>query len=209
MNQTYYLSGSVVPSNATNQTIYYTSSDSSVADVGYTSGLICAKSAGETTITAWSAADSSKYATCRVVVKGPYDIKQIWISKIQDKDDASKFMNLYITENNKGQIFYQSSDMYDTFGSIYDINQSTKDYLNNGYQAYYNWHFDTSKPRPAEYEGVYYAKQLLQNYLDDNPQITVGSNEYYGLWIDCSEFLCINGKDFFRRRTIQKQFGRC
>ena len=136
---------------------------------------------------AQAGADSSKRATCKVVVKGPYDIKQIWISKIQDKDDASKFMNLYITENNKGQIFYQSSDMYDTFGSIYDINQSTKDYLNNGYQAYYNWHFDTSKPRPAEYEGVYYGKQLLQNYLDDNPQIAVGSNEYYGLWIDCIE----------------------
>ena len=127
-----------------------------------------------------------------MTVRDPNDVKQIWITKIQDKEDSSKYMNLYVAENFAGNIFYQSSDMYDTFGSVYDINQNTKDYLNNGYQEYYDWQYDISNPRPEEYEGVYYAKQLLRNYLDDNPQIAVGSNEYYGLWIDCiEEYTCL------------------
>ena len=72
VNDTYYLDGSVVPYNATNQTIYYESSNTSVANVGYTSGLVCASSPGTTTITARSAADGSKYATCVVNVQRYY-----------------------------------------------------------------------------------------------------------------------------------------
>ena len=72
VNDTYYLDGSVVPSYATNQTIYYESSNTNVATVGYTSGLVCASSPGTTTITARSAADGSKYATCVVNVQRYY-----------------------------------------------------------------------------------------------------------------------------------------
>ena len=74
VNDTYYLDGSVVPSNATNQTIYYESSNTNVATVGYTSGLVCASSPGVTIITARSAADGSKYATCTVNVKYSFDM---------------------------------------------------------------------------------------------------------------------------------------
>lgn len=72
VNDTYYLNGSVLPYNATNKTIYYESSNTSVATVGYTSGLVCASSPGSTTITARSAADNSKYATCTVTVQRYY-----------------------------------------------------------------------------------------------------------------------------------------
>lgn len=67
VNQTAYLYGSATPWNAP-QGIYYTSSNPSVASVGYTSGLVCAKGPGVITITARSSADSSKYATCTVTV---------------------------------------------------------------------------------------------------------------------------------------------
>ena len=64
----FYLSGGVLPKNATNQTVYYTSSNPYVATVNYTSGLVNAKAEGTTIITVRSAADSSKYATCTITV---------------------------------------------------------------------------------------------------------------------------------------------
>ena len=70
VNSTYYLSGSVLPSNATNKTINWTSSNNSVATVS-SSGMVCASSPGTVTITAKSAADSTKYATCSVTVIVP------------------------------------------------------------------------------------------------------------------------------------------
>ena len=69
VNDTYDLNATVVPSDATNQTIYYESSNTSVATVGYYSGLVYASSPGVTIITARSAADGSKYATCTINVK--------------------------------------------------------------------------------------------------------------------------------------------
>lgn len=69
IGDTRYLTGTVVPSNAVNTEVYYTSSNSSVASVGYWSGLVCAGKAGTATIKAISVADSSKYATCTIVIE--------------------------------------------------------------------------------------------------------------------------------------------
>ena len=65
VNDTAQLTATVVPSNATNKGIVWTSSDNSIATVG-ASGLVCAHKPGTVTITATSAADSAKFAACTV-----------------------------------------------------------------------------------------------------------------------------------------------
>jgi hypothetical protein len=66
VGNTYYLSGSVLPSGAPSG-LTWTSSNTSIATVT-SSGMICASSPGNCTITARSSADSTKYATCSVKV---------------------------------------------------------------------------------------------------------------------------------------------
>lgn len=62
------LTAIVVPSNATNKSVSWSSSNSAVASVS--NGVITAKSAGSATITV-KTADGSKTATCNVTVKAP------------------------------------------------------------------------------------------------------------------------------------------
>ena len=64
---TYQLSATVSPSNATNKTVIWKSSSTAVATVS-SSGLITAKAEGSATITV-TTEDGSKTATCRVTVK--------------------------------------------------------------------------------------------------------------------------------------------
>ena len=62
------LTATVAPSNATNKTVTWTSSNSSVASVS--NGVVTAKAAGTATITV-KTADGNKTATCTVTVKTP------------------------------------------------------------------------------------------------------------------------------------------
>ena len=76
-----FLTATVAPANATNKTVSYTSSDSSVATVS-TTGAVTAVAAGTATITA-TTADGSKTATCAVTVTAaPVSIT---INSITDK----------------------------------------------------------------------------------------------------------------------------
>ena len=68
VGETYDLQASVVPSDASNPKINWSSSKSSVASVDPTTGRITAKSAGEATITAQSADVTSIKKTCKVKV---------------------------------------------------------------------------------------------------------------------------------------------
>ena len=77
--ETFYMSACVVPSNATNKNVTWTSSNNSVVTVG-SSGMLCAKSAGTATITVKSAADSSKYATATISVNKIYNLS--WTDSI-------------------------------------------------------------------------------------------------------------------------------
>ena len=67
VGETYDLQASVVPSDASNPKINWSSSKSSVASVDPTTGRITAKSAGEATITAQSADVTSIKKTCKAV----------------------------------------------------------------------------------------------------------------------------------------------
>ena len=64
-----YLCASITPSNATNQTVTWCSSNENVATVGLYTGKVTAKKAGTTTITA-TTADGGYSASCTVKVVG-------------------------------------------------------------------------------------------------------------------------------------------
>lgn len=63
-----YLCASITPSNATNQTVTWCSSNENVATVGLYTGRISANMAGTTTITA-TTADGGYQASCNIIIK--------------------------------------------------------------------------------------------------------------------------------------------
>ena len=66
VNQTYQLNASILPSNATNQSVTWTSSNTTIATVS-TTGLVTAKAAGTATITV-KTTDGNKTATSNITV---------------------------------------------------------------------------------------------------------------------------------------------
>lgn len=72
------LKATVTPTNATNQKVTYTSSNTKVANVS-SDGKVTAKSVGTATITAKSA--NGKTATCKVTVKEPIAVTKVTLSK--------------------------------------------------------------------------------------------------------------------------------
>lgn len=68
VSETCYLYETVTPSNATNQTVTWHSSNTSIATVNPNSGLVTAQGAGTATIYATAQDGSGKYGTCSVSV---------------------------------------------------------------------------------------------------------------------------------------------
>ena len=74
-HETYQLSATVLPSNATNKGLNWTTSNASVATVN-SNGLVTAVGPGTATITATAKDGSGKKATCTVRVYNPIDFSQ-------------------------------------------------------------------------------------------------------------------------------------
>ena len=92
---TYTLSATVAPSNATNKTVTWTTSDKSVATVSST-GKVTAVKAGTATITAKTS--NGKTATCKITVK---DSAQPVIGTDTDQGDQEALYNALFDINNK------------------------------------------------------------------------------------------------------------
>ncbi len=89
-NDTFYMSACVLPSNATNKSLVWKSSNNSIATVS-NSGMICASSPGTVTITAESAEDNTKYATAIVKVNRIFNISwtdSIFITQLTNPECA-------------------------------------------------------------------------------------------------------------------------
>ena len=98
------LVATVLPSNATNKNVNWSSSSSIIATVD-SNGLVTPKSAGTAIITVTSQADTSKKATCTVVVKEAVArIGTTYYSSVQDAFNASSsssstYTSIYLLEN--------------------------------------------------------------------------------------------------------------
>jgi YD repeat-containing protein len=106
VNQAEQLTATVLPSNATNQQVAWTSSNESIAVVSGI-GIVTAKQAGKATITV-TTADGNKKATCEVTVLPLLGIEDINISEIKLYPNPAKdFLTLKNAEG-KDIIVYTS-----------------------------------------------------------------------------------------------------
>ncbi|MCL2164229.1 MAG: Ig-like domain-containing protein [Oscillospiraceae bacterium] len=79
-NEVFTLIADVLPSNATNKNVTWSSSNTGVASVS-SSGHVTARSAGTATITATSSADSSRRGSCTVTVIASDEVSQVSITQ--------------------------------------------------------------------------------------------------------------------------------
>lgn len=104
----YTLKASIAPKNAANKAVVWKSSNTKIATVS-SKGVVTAKSAGTTTITATAKDGSRKKASCKVTIKGSsnkkiliqelkFDIKEriIELMPAQYKDTSKYWVNRYI-----------------------------------------------------------------------------------------------------------------
>ena len=93
VGSTLQLVATVLPADASNKNILWTTSDASTAEVT-NDGLVTIMEQGDVTITATSAADTTKYATCNISAY----YKTEPSTPILDLDFTAKTMNDYVTD---------------------------------------------------------------------------------------------------------------
>ena len=95
--ETFTLTATVNPADATNPAIEWSSSDVAVATVDE-NGVVTAVSEGEATVTATSVADPTKTASCKVVVKKPFiAVEGITLSETTAKLEIGSTITLTAT----------------------------------------------------------------------------------------------------------------
>ncbi len=170
-NHTTTLTASVLPANASNKTVTWSSSNNKIATVS-ASGVVTAVDAGVATITATANDGSGKKATFNVIVKkkvliilGASQIARIngaSYANIKSYTDASSGNVYSTTQNNQYNINNKGpATLNDTLNFIY--------YSGRGYQfeTGENWSKDAAKiqesGKPA-YSGWSFTKQIIKNY---------------------------------------------
>lgn len=181
VDEAYYLNAYVVPSNA-NQTIYYESSNPSVATVGYISGLVCASSPGTTTITARSA-DGEHLAYCSLTIRStdplhPSNIEYIRYTRIPSSQTSH--LLCVVSSSIQSDHIFSVTNENNGVSKNYLITNSLKNQL-NGLEAEYNSHLIPTTQSSVEEAAAHAAKgetdQLVEaGYISEN------SSEYYGAW---------------------------
>lgn len=179
------IEATVYPASALNKTVYWESSDSNVASINPTSGLICAGLAGSTVITA-TTADGGFKATCTLTVIDPYAVSYVNLTK-----DSSGQYTIFLTKFNNGDFYFQAyGTSENNWGELYSLSQSNIDWLNNTYNAYYRDYI--SKGHSKDYSidhKVYLAKTKLINTINEGTwSVSVNSDEFYGMWMHYTRF---------------------
>lgn len=97
--QTHQLNPQVLPPNASNKNVFYTTDNKDVATV-YPNGLITAQNAGNATITA-ETEDGKKQASCSVIVNETHaQLESISVDDVILENGTSKFIQVKITPEN-------------------------------------------------------------------------------------------------------------
>lgn len=154
---TQYLSVSVYPSNATNKSVTWSSSNTSVATVN-SSGMVTAKAAGSTIITVKANDGSGVKATCSVSVKASVPDKSPSGAKAVDLGLSVKWANMNI-----GATSITSSCGYFAWGETSDRNTAYNKYNYKYYGKITTLNFDGSA---VEVYG--YSKYILQSQAGGN-----------------------------------------
>ncbi len=112
VGDTLTLAATIAPSNATNKSVTWISSNPSVATVS--NGVVTAKEAGATTITV-TTADGSKKATCSVTVNAPVDVNAPNVKIVGVTGKAGNTVDVVIEiSNNPGIAFLSFNLGYDS-----------------------------------------------------------------------------------------------
>ncbi|MBO4856834.1 MAG: Ig-like domain-containing protein [Bacilli bacterium] len=196
VGETAQLTASVNPVNATNQSINWSSSNTSVLTVSAT-GLVTAKAVGQATVTA-SSVDGNKTATCDFYVKAQASNSTATIipNYTGSAGYSTSYSNSAFTTNGISLIDGQ-------FSSVYGM--STTSYLlyANGGQAYMIMYFD----RPYIIRGIsvnakYYGSATTLSYITDDDStgasvsVSSSSNTNYSLGSLSSNTSASNGIAF-------------
>ena len=110
---TCYLYETVTPSNATNKTVLWSSSNTNVATVNPNSGLVTACGAGAATIYATAQDGSGKRGTCSISVSAPVSVTSINVSPKQKTLSLNETTTLRATVcpyGASGSVVWTSSD---------------------------------------------------------------------------------------------------
>lgn len=181
VGDTYYVSASVSPSNATNTAVYFESTNTDIATVGYTSGLVRAVSPGTVAITARSAENRNIYAVCLVTVTDPNGLNYVNITK-----DSSGKYSIFLTKFHNGDFYFQAYDEEnEEWGELYSLSQTNKNWLDSTYNNYYNNYVSQGRYNVnSEGHKVYLAKTKLMNTVNQGTwAVSTGSDEFYGMWM--------------------------
>ena len=161
VGETAQLTASVNPTDATNQSINWSSSNSTVLSVSAT-GLATAKKVGEATITA-SSVDGNKTATCDFYVKAAPANSTATITPHYSGESG------YGTSYSDNAFTTNGITLVDgQFSSVYGMSTTSYMLYANGSQAYMIMYFD----RPYILRGItvnakYYSKSSTLQYITD------------------------------------------
>ena len=188
-----YLYETIYPSNATNQTITWCSSDDSVAEVNTYSGKVTAKKAGIVTITACTV-DGGYSDSCEVWVHGKTPVflihgrtsnsfyvwgagNRIFVNPMDTSEADNNHYNSSINALSQGnvQYLYTNKNVQDIFG--YQTGQTIKvdgtNVANFTMPGVFNGQFDDGKYTSEHPEGGNLAYYLKSNGYKENINLFV------------------------------------
>ena len=182
VGDTFRLTASVLPSNATNKGIIYSTDDYSIADVDPLTGIVTAVGLGTTTIYATSASNGSKYDSCtiKVIDPDPFHPSNIEYLRIKKYDQSSMGGDSDITTV-VTKSFLESAEYFECYAPnraevAFKIDSSMKNYLHQQEASFQDY--------PTMYLPNFYF-HLAKLGVDDMAErdiIQNGTAEYYGIW---------------------------
>ena len=193
LDGTFKLSADVLPSNASNRLVYYSSDNESVATVNQ-AGQVTAKGAGTAVITARSASNSSIYATCSVKVlhPDPFHPTNIEYLRIKKYDQSSMGGDSDITTIVTKSLL-ESDEYFECFAPgraqvAFKINADLKNYLKQQEASFQSY------PTAILSNFYYHLAKLGVDDMVSRGIIGFETAEYYGIWASESTRLLIEAK---------------